>query len=72
MRCMSSVVIVDDDSSNDDVIHVFSSLKADLLNEDRETSQSKHLSDHLFLNLSHMRFLFQLNVDLYVQNTYDD
>ncbi len=58
MKRVSSVTIVDDDQSNDDVIHVSSLLEADFSDEDRESSESKHLSDHFFLNLAHVRFSF--------------
>jgi hypothetical protein len=58
MRRVSSAVIVDDDQFNNDVIHVSSLLEADLSNEDRESNESEHLSDHFFLNFAHVRFSF--------------
>ncbi len=48
MRRVSSVVVVDDDQFNDDVIHVFSFLEADFSDEDHESSENEHLSDHFF------------------------
>ncbi len=58
MKYMSNVVVVNDDRFNNNVIHVFNLLEADFSNEDREMSQNKHLNDHFFLNLSHVRFSF--------------
>ncbi len=58
MKRESSVVVVDNDRFNNDVIHVFSFLEADFSDEDRESSESKYLSDHFFLNLAHVRFSF--------------
>ncbi len=72
MKRMSDVAVINDDRFNDDVTHVFSLLEADFSNEDRETNQNKHLSDHFFLNLSHMRFSFKFNVNLHAQDSYRD
>ncbi len=58
MRRMSNAAVVDDDRFNDDVIHVSSLLEADFSNENRESSENEHLSDHFFLNLVHVRFSF--------------
>ncbi len=54
MKRVSSVAVVNDDRFNDNVIHVFNLLEADFSNEDRESSESEHLSDHFFLNLAHV------------------
>jgi hypothetical protein len=51
---------------------VFNLLEADFSSEDCETNQNEHLSDHFFLNLSHMRFSFKLDVNLHVQDSYRD
>jgi hypothetical protein len=58
MKRMSDVAVVNDDRFNYNVIHVSSLFETDLSNKDRETSQSKHLSDHFFLNLLHVRYSF--------------
>ncbi len=58
MKCVSSVVVVNDDRSNEDVIYVFNLLEADFSDEDHESNENEHLSDHFFLNLAHVRFSF--------------
>jgi hypothetical protein len=58
MRRMSRAAVISDDKFDDDVVHVFNLLEADLSCEDDELSQNKHLSDHFFLNFSHVRFSF--------------
>ncbi len=58
MKRVSSVVVVNDDRFNDDVIHVFNLLETDFSNEDRESNENEHLSDHFFLNFAHVRFSF--------------
>ncbi len=58
MKRMINAVVVNDNRFNDDVIHVSNLLEVDFLDEDRETSQNKHLNDHFFLNFSHVRFSF--------------
>ncbi len=72
MKRVLNVVVINDNQFDDDVVHVFSLLEADSLSESCETSQNEHLSDHFFLNLSHMRFSFKLDVNLHVQNSYRD
>jgi hypothetical protein len=54
----SDVAVINDNQFDDDVVHVFNLLEADLSCEDCETSQNEHLSDHFFWNFSHMRFSF--------------
>ncbi len=58
MKRVSNIAVVNDDRFNDDVIHVFSLLEADFSDEDRESNESEHLSDHFFLNFAHVRFSF--------------
>ncbi len=58
MKRVSSAAVVNDDRFNNDIIHVFNLLKADFSDEDRESSESEHLSDHFFLNLAHVRSSF--------------
>jgi hypothetical protein len=58
MKRVSSAAVVDDDRFNDDVIHVSSLLETDFSDEDCESSENEHLSDHFFLNLAHVRFSF--------------
>ncbi len=58
MKRVSSVAVIDDDRFNDDVIHMSSLLEADSSDEDRESNENEHLSDHFFLNLAHVRFSF--------------
>ncbi len=58
MRRVSSAAVVDDDRSNDDAIHVSSLLEAGPSGEDRESSESEHLSDHFFLELVSILLVF--------------
>ncbi len=58
MKRVSNIVVVNDDQSNDDVIHVFSLLEANSSNEDCESNENEHLNDHFFLNFAHVRSSF--------------
>ncbi len=65
MKHVSNVAVINDNRFDDVVVHVFSLLETNLSNEDCDTSQNEYLSDHFFLNFSHMRFSFKLNVNLH-------
>ncbi len=58
MKRVLNVVVVNDDQFNNDVIHVFNLLEANFSDEDHESNENEHLSNHFFLNLTHVRFSF--------------
>ncbi len=58
MKRVLNVVVVNNNQFNDHVIHVFNLFEADFSNEDHESSENEHLSDHFFLNFTHVRFSF--------------